>query len=266
MNINIPIQWENIYLDQKLSDYDVSNYGEVRNRTTGLVRSPYTASNGYLQLTLYMHGVGYPVAIHRLVAEYFIPNSDIIRNTVVDHKDGVKTHNWAWNLEWVTPKENKQRAIKMGLDNPRHGHQPHGSKSGVSVHTEDEAHAACKLLESGAGIKETADKLGLDREFVRSLKRGVWKHVTSQYNIKPSKHITLKNPETLAGIRYLGSLGMPYKDIAYALGMPDPEGNGRRSVADYWNKSAKRYSQDEGSTTNHWIIYDTYGICRKYDQ
>lgn len=266
IDVNIPVQWKNVYLDGILSDYDVSNYGDVRNRNTGHARSVAIAPNGYNFLTLYMHGVGRTFSIHRLVAEYFVPNPDIINNTFVDHKDGVKTHNWAWNLEWVTPKENKQRAIKMGLDNPHHGHQLHGSASGVSVHTEEEAHVACKLLESGAGIKETADILGLDKEFVRSLKRGVWKHVTSQYDIPESKPITLKSQETLAGIRYLGSIGMAYKDIAYALGMPDPEGKGKRSVADYWNKSARGYSQDSGSTTIPWVIYDTYGICNKYDQ
>ena len=52
-------------------------------------------------------------AVHRLVAQAFIEN--VNNYTQVDHLDGNKLNNNANNLEWVTPKENTNRAWKLGL-------------------------------------------------------------------------------------------------------------------------------------------------------
>ena len=52
-------------------------------------------------------------AVHRLVAQAFIENAN--NYTQVDHLDGNKLNNNANNLEWVTPKENTNRAWKLGL-------------------------------------------------------------------------------------------------------------------------------------------------------
>ena len=52
-------------------------------------------------------------AVHRLVAQAFIENTN--NYTQVDHLDGNKLNNNVSNLEWVTPKENTNRAWKLGL-------------------------------------------------------------------------------------------------------------------------------------------------------
>lgn len=52
-------------------------------------------------------------AVHRLVAQAFIENTN--NYAQVDHLDGNKLNNNADNLEWVTPKENTNRAWKLGL-------------------------------------------------------------------------------------------------------------------------------------------------------
>ena len=46
--------------------------------------------------------------IHRLVATYFIENTNINEYTQVNHKDNNTLNNKVNNLEWVTPKQNSQ--------------------------------------------------------------------------------------------------------------------------------------------------------------
>jgi hypothetical protein len=62
--------------------------------------------------------------VHRLVGELYIPNPDNLPQ--IDHKDSNKLNNHYTNLEWVTNKENMDRAIKNGL--MKHGEQYEHSK------------------------------------------------------------------------------------------------------------------------------------------
>lgn len=50
--------------------------------------------------------------VHRIVAETFIPNDRPGVATQINHKDGNKHNNSPDNLEWVTPSENMQHAVR----------------------------------------------------------------------------------------------------------------------------------------------------------
>lgn len=55
------------------------------------------------------------VLVHRLVADAWLrPNKDPSRRNV-NHKDGIKTNNSVFNLEWATYSENSDHAYKTGL-------------------------------------------------------------------------------------------------------------------------------------------------------
>lgn len=87
-------------------NYEVSNFGNVRNKHTKQVLSP-KIDKGYARVCLYNPLTGRNrvlILIHRLVAKLFIPNSN--PNLVVNHKDENKLNNNVDNLEWITFRGN----------------------------------------------------------------------------------------------------------------------------------------------------------------
>lgn len=60
--------------------------------------------NGYQQVTLKVNRKSTTKYIHRLVAEYFVPNPQGL--PCVNHIDGDKTNNLPSNLEWCTYQDN----------------------------------------------------------------------------------------------------------------------------------------------------------------
>lgn len=69
--------------------------------------------HSYLYVHLRKNGIGGRRAIHRLVAQHFIPNPD--NKKTVNHINGIKFDNRVINLEWATQKENVHHAHKTGL-------------------------------------------------------------------------------------------------------------------------------------------------------
>lgn len=232
MKLDNIIEWRPVYLDGTKSNYEISSNGLLRKADTQeLIKITYSGNSGYTLMHLHMNGKKYHTSIHRLVAFAFVQNPDPVNRTQVDHKDGNKLNNCASNLEWVTPKENKRRAIEMGLCNPRHGHQKRGSESGVAVHTEEEAIEVSKRLAKGESYKEIIDATGIDREFIRCIKRGrAWNHITKDFNIpKPVDH--RYPPDLKDEIMTLLDVTDDCTEIARLLHMYNPNGYAKRYVA-----------------------------------
>ena len=91
--------------------YQVSNQGEIYSLKKNKKLFTRVHTKGYLEVELFKNGKGKIFKVHRLVALAFLGNSDL----QVNHIDGNKKNNCVDNLEWVTPKENQQHAIKNGL-------------------------------------------------------------------------------------------------------------------------------------------------------
>ena len=89
--------------------YEVSDQGRVRSlnwHRTGQVRvmCPGKNSHGYLSTSLCKDGQAKSFAIHRLVAQAFIPNPVCLPE--INHRDEVKTNNSVGNLEWCDAQYN----------------------------------------------------------------------------------------------------------------------------------------------------------------
>ena len=118
MNDNIEI-WKPVVGYEGL--YECSNLGNVRSlnyRHTNTIKNLSLSLNkdGYVQVKLWKNCKGKVLAVHRLVAEAFVPNPN--NKPQIDHINTDKTNNTVWlnedgsvnyektNLRWVTKKEN----------------------------------------------------------------------------------------------------------------------------------------------------------------
>ena len=87
--------------------YEVSNWGNIRNKQTLAPLATYSngKGQGYLKTKIQdTSGVRRALYIHQLVAFYFLPEQP--ENTEVNHKDGNFKNNSISNLEYLTHADN----------------------------------------------------------------------------------------------------------------------------------------------------------------
>lgn len=103
--------WETI---RNLSKYEVSTYGNVRNKDTKK-NLKCCLNGGYLSVCLQTdEGKKKTYMVHRLVALQFIPNPE--NKYTVNHKDHNKSNNNINNLEWATIKEQNRHKRKVSRE------------------------------------------------------------------------------------------------------------------------------------------------------
>lgn len=158
--------------------YQVSNLGRVRSfwrkkrRATGygcdrvLTDVPTLMSlsddgNGYLKVMLQSRDNSrrYCKKVHRLVAEAFLPNDDLSKDTV-DHvlsgRDG-KLDNSVYNLRWISRSDNIRKAYRDGVCDQRIERQNKDIMC-VDLWTGEELYFS--------SIKEASTQLGIDRSSI----------------------------------------------------------------------------------------------------
>jgi hypothetical protein len=100
-------------------NYEISNFGKVRNKTTKQVLKVHIVK-GYQTITLRYKKEYQKFSIHRLVAIHFIPNPE--NKPTVNHIDKCRTNNHVDNLEWNTVSEQEQHKNKTKKEAIEFGH------------------------------------------------------------------------------------------------------------------------------------------------
>ncbi len=150
--------------------YDVSDHGRVRRMkagqgaVAGKILKSCINTGGYPQIQLRKNGAMHTISLHRLVASSFI--GPCPSGKEINHLDGDKTHNYPYNLEYTTHKENHRHASHIGLLNPARGERCPRARL-----TEQDVHTIRRLLpiQSQASI---ARKFGVVRQAIFAISRG----------------------------------------------------------------------------------------------
>lgn len=104
---SVEVIWKSV---QECPKYEVNQFGEIRHIYRKQILKPRYNKGGYGYVSFKIEGHNKNFAIHRIVANAFIPNPE--NKPEVNHKDGDTTNNKADNLEWVTSSENKIHAYQ----------------------------------------------------------------------------------------------------------------------------------------------------------
>lgn len=124
--------------------YYSGKYYQVKKvQPESILKPGFNTSKGYLHVTLVNTHGRKTIDIHRIVGQAFCENKNPDKRTLLNHMDGVKTHNQAANLEWCTPSHNVREAYRLGLNKTTDAKREFWRKLGLR--SAGERHGMCKL-------------------------------------------------------------------------------------------------------------------------
>lgn len=165
------------YMKQYLGKYTVHKEGFIFSHYTqkNLSVSKFKKNKQgkkviYPRVRLCIDGKGKWFALHRIIAELFIPNPLLL--PCVNHKDGNRLNNHFENLEWCTHEQNILHAVENGLN-------PKGERHGISIATEELVRSIRDLHTQGLTYLEISKIVQMKRRTVEAIGSGQnWSHVT----------------------------------------------------------------------------------------
>ena len=155
-------------IQYKDSNYLISKYGYVQNKKTGRVLKARDRE-GYGRVVMYIEGIKVERLIHRLVAEFYIPNHNNYQ--CVNHINNNRMDNNVENLEWCTQKMNMEHCVKQNRQCK--GSDKHCSK--LTIDQVIEIKRLCRTKE----LKQCriAEMFNVRYQTIQSIqKKLTWKH------------------------------------------------------------------------------------------
>ena len=209
--------------------YEISNWGRVRR----------LLPNGeYRYLGIFVDTKGYPYTdlvhndgrkhhrIHRLIMQTFYPIENP-QDYQVNHIDSIRCNPFVGNLEWCTPSDNIQHALK-------YGNGVVGEKAQSARFTEEQVHQVCQILqETQANItyREILERMGMEfnsnnQSILSTIRlRQNWVHISKDYDFpEPMK---IHSDEEIHFICQCIVNGMTNPEVFQALGLTDKSLYGR---------------------------------------
>ena len=176
-------EWREV---KEYSNYEVNQLGEIRHKKRQKILKPRDNNGGYQYVNFKINGKNTNFAVHRIVANAFIPNPN--GYTEVNHKDYNKKNNCVDNLEWVSSSQNKQHSyLKQENKKSRGKAVNQYTKEGIFLKTFDSVSEAAKELGccvaaiSNCCLGRTKTSQGFRWSFVESS--------TTKYERKPSSSV-----------------------------------------------------------------------------
>jgi hypothetical protein len=158
--------WKDVIGYEKL--YQVSNTGKIKSlsrdvpftnrwghritrKCKELILKPRITNLGYFRVHLLKNGIDNLHSLHRIVAKAFLQNPN--NHPQVNHKDGDKSNNNDWNLEWCNNSHNQLHAYKLGLNHTASGFEDSQSKPVLHIFNGIETkYGSIKLAQKHTGI------------------------------------------------------------------------------------------------------------------
>lgn len=138
--------------------FGINEDAQIINFDTGNILSPYIGTDMYQHIVLCMDGKRIRKRVHRLMAEAFLNNCE-----VVDHIDGNKFNNKLSNLQAITHNENIAKAYRENTYvNPHKGR-------GIWVIAEDKETGEEFHFKS---MRECEAATGIDRHRIKTFLTG----------------------------------------------------------------------------------------------
>ena len=144
---SVEMEWRTV---KEYDHYEVNNRGEIRHKKRKHILSPRKNSSGYLYVSFNINGRRRNFAVHRIVANAFIPNPNGYPE--VNHKDYDRTNNNVGNLEWVSSSLNKHHAFQKEENCSSRGKEVNQySKEGNFIKTYSSISEAAKEMNCTVG-------------------------------------------------------------------------------------------------------------------
>lgn len=236
--------------------YYVSTYGNVwSDYSKRYLYQTVSPTSGYLGVILStIDGIKH-IDVHRLIMLTFnyIPGCEKL---VVNHKDNIITHNWIWNLEWMTQSEN----IKYAYDN---NNAPLGEDKTTALLTNEQVHMICRMLCEVKPYRDILIAIGIDvdsmtkKEYhnyeclINNIKhKKAWTFISKDYNI-PVNAVSkqrLSESEVRLICEYMVN-NLSYDEILCKLNYDKLDKKDKRNIKNILsaikNKRAYAYISDE---------------------